>query len=112
MDGLRIEKLTGPDDSRVFKLTGPFTIATLGDFQKQVEEQGARLTLVDLTGVKHMDSAALGLLLGLHISCGRDGTKCGLVGVSQRLKTMFKTAGLQEILVVYDSLEAAGMAAT
>jgi anti-anti-sigma factor len=112
MDGLRIEKLTGPDDSRLFKLTGPFTISTLGDFQNQVQERGARLTLVDLTGVKHMDSAALGLLLGLHISCSRDGTKCGLLGVSPRFKTMFRTAGLDDILVVYDSLEAARTAVT
>ena len=107
MDELRIETVAGQDGVQIFKLTGPFTISTMFEFQALVREQKAPITLIDLSGVPYMDSAALGALLGVHVSCQREGRKYGLVGVSDRLMTLFKVAGVDGILVTYASAEAA-----
>jgi len=107
MEDLRIETVPNQGGVQVFKLAGPFTITTMFDFQTLVREQTAPVTLIDLSGVPYMDSAALGSLLGFHVSCQREGRKYALVGASDRLKTLFKVAGVDGILVSYPSVEAA-----
>jgi anti-anti-sigma regulatory factor len=46
-----------------------------------------------------MDSAALGSLLGLHVSCQRHGLQYALAGAADRLKTLFRVAGVEDLLV-------------
>lgn len=107
MEDLQIETVRNQDGVQIIRLTGPFTITTMFDFQTQVREQTAPITLIDLSGVPYMDSAALGSLLGFHVSCQREGRKYALVGVSDRLKTLFRVAGVDGLLVSYPSVEAA-----
>jgi anti-sigma B factor antagonist len=89
---------------RILKLTGPFTLATVFEFQDSIRKDHAPITIVDLTDVPYMDSAALGSLLGLHVSCQKDHRQYGLIGVSDRLKTLFRVAGVTGILTIYGSL--------
>jgi anti-anti-sigma factor len=107
MDNLQIEITPEQGGVQVFKLSGPFTISTMFDFQQLVREHIAPVTLIDLGAVPYMDSAALGALLGFHVSCGREGRKYGLVAVSDRLKTLFQVAGVEGILVGYPTVAAA-----
>ena len=107
MEELRIETVPDSGGVQIFKLAGPFTINTMFDFQALLREQKAPVTLIDLTDVPYMDSAALGSLLGFHVSCQREGRKYALVGVSDRLKTLFKVAGVDGILGSYPTAEAA-----
>jgi anti-anti-sigma factor len=106
MDQLDIESIPGTNPGvRIVKLTGPFTLATVFDFQTVVREGSAEFTIIDLSGVPYMDSAALGSVLGFHASCHREGTRYGLVGVSDRLRTLFRVAGVDGMMPVYTSLE-------
>lgn len=107
MEDFRIETGAGPHDSQVIRLYGPFTLATMLDFQTLVREQKAPLTLIDLSGVPYMDSAALGCLLGFHVSCAREERKYAIIGASVRLQSLFKVAGVDGVLRVYGSIEAA-----
>ena len=107
MEDLRIETIKGGNDSQVIKLSGPFTLGTMFDFQNLVREQKAAVTIIDLSGVPYMDSAALGSLLGFHVSCAREGRKYALVGVSDRVKMLVKVAGVDSVLLTYASAEAA-----
>lgn len=107
MEDLRIDTLPGQNGTQIIQLTGPFTIGTMFEFQSLVRGQKAPATLIDLSGVPYMDSAALGSLLGFHVSCQREGRKFGLVGASERLKTLFKVAGVDGILVNYGTMDAA-----
>ena len=111
MDQLNIEIAMQPG-VRTVKLTGPFTLATVFDFQEVIRENPTALTIIDLSGVPYMDSAALGSVLGFHASCQREGRRYGLVGVSDRLKTLFRVAGVEGILTTYPSSEVAVAAAT
>jgi anti-sigma B factor antagonist len=108
MDQLNIETIPGTQPGvRILKLTGPFTLATVFDFQTVVREESSPVTIIDLSGVPYMDSAALGSILGFHVSCQREGTKYGLVGVSDRLKTLFRVAGVDGMLSSYGTAEEA-----
>jgi anti-anti-sigma factor len=110
MEDFRIETEAGPNESQVVKLSGPFTLATMLDFQTLVRERKAALTLIDLSGVPYMDSAALGCLLGFHVSCAREERKYAIIGASPRLQSLFKVAGVDGVLKVYGSIEAASAA--
>lgn len=93
-----------------FESDGPFTLNAVFDFQTIARAEQANLTLIDLTEVPYMDSAALGSLLGFHVSCERDGHQYALVGVSERLKTLFKVAGADGLLNTSATLEDAASA--
>jgi anti-sigma B factor antagonist len=107
MEDLRIE--VGPNQGgvQIFKLIGPFTIGTMFDFQALMREHKPPVTLLDLSGVPYMDSAALGALLGVHVSSQRENRKFALVAPSDRLKTLFEVAGVNGVLHIYPSQEAA-----
>lgn len=105
MDQFTIERRPGTrEGTSILKLTGPFTLPEVFDFQTAIREDSSPVTLVDLGGVPYMDSAALGSLLGLHASCQRESRKYALVGVSDRLRTLFKVAGVEGLLSVYPTL--------
>jgi ABC-type transporter Mla MlaB component len=50
---------------RILKLSGPFTLSAVFEFQSSVRENGPPITVIDLTDVPYMDSAAMGSLLGV-----------------------------------------------
>lgn len=108
MDQMKIEPVSGSKPGvRILKLTGPFTLSTMFDFQTVIREHVAPITLIELSAVPYMDSASLGALLGFHVSCQREKRKYALIAPSDRLKTLFRVSGVEGILTIYDSVEAA-----
>ncbi|MGC9945084.1 MAG: STAS domain-containing protein [Bryobacteraceae bacterium] len=100
MDDLRIELSPGSRDGiRVLKLIGPFTLKNVFEFQTVVRQDAVPLTIIDLTAVPFMDSAALGSILGFHASCQRHGVRYALAGASDRLKTLFKVIHVDDLVV-------------
>ena len=105
MNEFRVEWLAGPrEDVRVLKLSGPFVINGVFDFQTEVRNNSSPITIIDLTDVPYMDSAALGSILGLHVSCQKDKKQYGLVGVCDRIWTLLRVARVDTLVVVYSSL--------
>ena len=92
------------EGERILKLTGPFTLSTVFEFQDSMRSSHPPITVVDLTGVPYMDSAALGSLMGLHVSCQHHGRRYAIVGASDRLQTLFRVAGVGAILTIYATL--------
>jgi anti-anti-sigma factor len=95
------------EGERILKLTGPFTLSTVFEFQDTIRSHQPPIAIVDLTDVPYMDSAALGSLMGLHVSCQQHGRRYSLVGASDRLQTMFRVSGVTSILVLHSSLSEA-----
>jgi anti-anti-sigma factor len=92
------------EDVRILKLTGPFTLTAVFDFQAEIRKDPPRVLILDLTDVPYMDSASLGSVLGLHVSCQKEGRYYAMVGVSDRLKTIFKVSGVDGLLSIYPSV--------
>jgi len=106
MDELKIETSAGTRDGvRILSLRGPFVLQGVFEFQTIARAGNDAVTIVDLTEVPFMDSAALGAVMGLHVSCQRQQRKYGLVGASARLRTLFEVAGVSGLLVTFKSVE-------
>jgi anti-sigma B factor antagonist len=108
VEELTIETVSGtPEGVRVLKLTGPFILRTMFDFQSLVRSGDAQTTIIDLTGVPYIDSAALGCLVGVHVSCQRLKRQYALAGASERVRSLFAMCGVDSILVNYPTLDQA-----
>jgi len=92
------------EGERVLKLSGPFTISTMFEFQNAMRTIHPPVIIVDLTDVPYMDSAAMGALMGLHVSCQQHGRRYALVGVSDRLQTVLRVTGVASILALYPAV--------
>jgi len=108
MDEFKIESRTGIRDGiRILRLSGPFTLQGLFEFQSLVRGLNDPVLIIDLTEVPYMDSAALGALMSVHTTSQRHQRQYALVGASERLRTLFQVAGVDGILVTYSTLEEA-----
>jgi anti-sigma B factor antagonist len=108
VEELQIETVSGGVDGvRILRLAGPFTLRTLFDFQSLVREGNEQTTFIDLTEVPYIDSAALGCLMGVHVSSKRLNRRYALVGASARLMSLFNMCGVDDILVTYPTLDEA-----
>jgi anti-anti-sigma factor len=102
---LQIENVAGPHEGeRILKIHGPLIISNFFDFQQTAREDKSALLIIDLAGVPYMDSAALGSILGIHVSCGRKQTKYALINVAPRIETMFSLSGVRDTLVMFPTL--------
>lgn len=105
MDELRIDEAPGTAEGvRILRLAGPFMLTTLFTFQETARRDPSPVTIIDLSGVSYIDSAALGTLLGLHVSCQRNGRKYSLIGVPPRIESLLRMCHVDDILVIHADL--------
>jgi len=104
-----IQNVQGPREGvRVIRITGAFTIQThLFEFQEMVRGHTDPVLIVDLSEVPYMDSAAMGALLGLHVSCQKEHRKYGLAGIVHRVQTLFQVCKVEGMLTCFPTVEAA-----
>ncbi len=108
MDQLKIESLPGRNEgSRILKLTGPFTLNAVFEFQAITRQHPTAVTIIDVSEVPYMDSASLGALLGFQASCQREGRKCALAGVCGRIEVLFQVSHVNGLLKCFPSAEEA-----
>jgi len=108
MSEFKIESSAGSIEGvRILTLTGQFTLQHVFDFQGVMRSGTDPITIIDLTGVLYMDSASLGAIMGAHVFCHRNQRLYALVGVSERIKTLFEVGGVDKLLVVYPTVQEA-----
>jgi anti-sigma B factor antagonist len=106
-ENVEIEILDSPRGARVLRLRGPLTIRTLFDFQDAAREENGHPVVVDITDVPYMDSAGLGSVIGVFTSCQRTKRGFAIIGLSERIRTLFEVTHVDGLLPCYDSLDAA-----
>lgn len=105
MDQLKIESLPGRnEESRILKLTGPFTLNAVFEFQAITRQQPTPVTIIDLSEVPYMDSASLGALLGFQASCQRERRKCGIAGVCGRIEVLFQVSHVNGLVKCFPTV--------
>lgn len=109
-EALNIEITDSPKGAKILKLSGPLTLATLFDFQTTSRNETAAPVILDLSGVPYMDSGGLGSVISLYASCERTKRGFGLIGMSDRIRTLFEVTHCDGLLPCYDDLEAADKA--
>jgi anti-anti-sigma factor len=102
---LQIESVAGSHEGeRILKVRGPLVISNFFEFQSLARENKSPLLIIDLGEVPYMDSAALGAILGIHVSSGNRGTKYALINVAPRIETMFTVSGVRDTVVMFPTL--------
>jgi anti-anti-sigma factor len=87
-------------------------ISNLFEFQDVVRAESAPLVVLDLTEVPYMDSAALGSIVNAHVSRLNHKQRLALVGVCDRVATLFKVVRVDTVLAIYPNLSEALQAGT
>ena len=96
-------------DATVLELEGRLTVndqpAQLRDAVASAVRRGSRLVLLDLSGVRYIDSTRLGELISAHISVARQGGRLKLVGTPDTIVELLAMAGLDGIFPRYATVD-------
>jgi anti-sigma B factor antagonist len=104
-DTTRIDSHPGSRDGHhVIAIHGPVTVATAPALRKAGDGITARVLIVDLTGVPHLDSSAIGVLVHFYTSSKESGRKLALVGLSDRVRKTLKNMSVDKLFQVYPAL--------
>jgi len=102
MDTMEVEQEAGASpEVTVFRLKGPFVLGTMFEFQRALREPEVKGVLIDLSGVPYIDSAGLGVLLGHWSHTQRGGHRYALVGMSERVHTIFEITHTDTVLPIF-----------
>jgi len=95
-------------DERILQLNGPITISTLFGLRDTVRaEKGAKTVILDFTQVPYVDSAGVGAIVNAHVSCINSGRRLLLVAVPDRVRTLMKVTKVEQVLMIFPSLQEA-----
>ena len=93
---MQMEANPGPRDGEfIVRLKGPLTLGNIFEFQKTVRADRSPLLVIDLAEVPYIDSAAIGALVGVHVSRQKDSRRLALVGVNERIRTSLRITGVE-----------------
>lgn len=103
------ERISG--EVAVVELSGRLTVndqpGLLKDAVAGALTRGARHVLLDLSGVRYIDSTRLGELIAVHISVSRLGGRLRLVATPDRIVELLSLAGLAGIFERYATADEA-----
>jgi len=90
--------------SGILKIVGPLTINNFFPLQDLGRKDASKVLILDMEETPFLDSAALGSIIGIHVSSEKAGRKYALVNMKERLRTLFSMTGVNELLVVYPTI--------
>jgi anti-sigma B factor antagonist len=106
-----VELLPGKSpETMILRLHGPLTIHNFFEFQDLTRKQNARVLLIDVTDVPYIDSAALGSLVGVHVSCENGKKRYAIIGPNDRLQKLFQVTSVSQFLITYPTVAEADAA--
>jgi anti-sigma B factor antagonist len=107
LEKLTFELLDGASpNEHVYRLDGPMVLGNMFAFQEVLRSECVT-TILDLTGVPYMDSTGLGILTNSYVSHQKHGRKLLLVGVNERVHTLFKVTKLENLFETFPTVEGA-----
>jgi anti-sigma B factor antagonist len=93
----------------VVELTGRLTVTDQPGLLKEAVAaavaRGARHVVLELSGVRYIDSTRLGELIAAHITVTRQGGKLKLVGTPDRVCELLRMAGLDGVFERFATTE-------
>ena len=98
-------------DVAVVELSGRLTIndqaGLLKDAVARAVSHGARHVLLDLSGVRYIDSTRLGEIIAAHVTVSRQGGRLKLVATPDRIVELLEIAGLAGIFERFGTIDEA-----
>jgi anti-sigma B factor antagonist len=91
----------------ILQLTGEIDLSTSDEFKQVVYkmiESGKKNIVVDLTGVKFMDSTGLGVLVGALKKARMQSGSIRLICSNETILKTFTLTGLDKVFLIYNNL--------
>lgn len=88
----------------VIKWHGKLRLETVSNFLQTVRPECAPELVLDMSGVKFLDSAGIGALAQLFVHRRGQGQKFALAALTQQAKAVMEVAGLLKLLPAYASV--------
>jgi anti-anti-sigma factor len=91
-------------------ITGDVTAACeqeLMSAHEQVTDSGAKLVVLDFTGMEYMNSGGIGMLVTLLVRCQRRQQKLVATGLTTHYRQIFELTRLDEAISLYDEIDQA-----
>ena len=107
MNRENLEIVTSPrgrDGLRIMVLKGRLTIETVASFQDVIKKENAPELIIDMSGVRSMDSAGLGVLIAAYIRAKKASSKISFAGMNERVKAVANTSRLSQFLQIYPTV--------
>lgn len=107
MNRENLEIVTNPggrDGLRVMVLKGRLTIETVVSFQDEMRKESAPELIIDMSGVRSMDSAGLGVMIAAYIRAKKASSKLGFAGMNERVKAVADTSRMSQFLPIYPTV--------
>ena len=101
---LEITEVPAAGDTKILRLKGPLVIQNVFSFQSTVRGAQAAHLVLEMAEVPYIDSSAVGVLVGAHVSRDKEGRSLLLVGVSDRVRTILKVTNVEQFFKFSDSL--------
>jgi anti-sigma B factor antagonist len=94
----------------VVQVDGTLDLASTPAFRaylRQVMDDGASVIVLDLAGVKFMDSSALGAIVSVYKELRQRAGRLCLAAVQPVVRRVFELTSVDRVVSIYDSVEAA-----
>lgn len=95
----------------ILSMAGNITVGEgdvlLRERMKELLDAGSENILLDLSGVRYMDSAGLGELIASHHQLRDRGGRIKLVQPSRRVLALLRVIGLEGVFETYEGIETA-----
>lgn len=88
----------------VFKLHGKLSLETVSNFLQTMRPERTPDLILDMSGVKFLDSAGIGALAQLFVHRRVQGQKFALAALTHQAKAVMEVAGLLKLLPAYASV--------
>lgn len=104
-DKLRLQILDGARlGEKVMVLQGVLTAETAFQFRDAVRKNEAATLVVDMTGVRYVDSSGLGVLIGAYVSFDQNCRRLLLAGMNDRIWELFRICRIVDVFTRYPTV--------
>jgi len=101
-ENLHIDTQTGgTPDVTVMKLVGSLNIHTIFGFQEAARGNTSPKLIIDFSGVKYVDSAGLGALVGAYVAAQRHNRKLAVAGMNTQVKALVDMTQVGQLIKGY-----------
>jgi len=100
VDGLR-------PGEKVMILEGVLNAETAFQFRDSVRKNEYATLVVDMSGVRYVDSSGLGVLIGAYASFERNCRRLLLAGLNDRIWNLFRVCKIEDVFTRYPTVAAA-----
>jgi anti-anti-sigma factor len=106
--GLQVMGRSGSREGmHIIALHGELTAGSVLSLHEAVAKAECRALVIDMTGVMHVDSSAIGGLVRTYVSCQKKARKLALAGTNRHVLNVLAITGVEPLFDNYATVDEA-----